>query len=61
MAAIDSQMAEIITILESTDKAILSSGAANREAMAKRIEELDKQLASLKKSLNILMESKGAQ
>lgn len=59
MAEIDSQMAEIVVILESTDEAILSSGAANREAMAKRIEELDSQLASLKKSLNILMESKG--
>lgn len=60
MAAIDEQMAEIALILESTDQAILSSGAANREAMAKRIEELDAQLASLKKSLNILMESRGS-
>ncbi len=54
----ESQMNEVVSILENTDEAILASGAENREAMSKRIEEMDKQLAQLKASLNALLEDK---
>ena len=55
MDKIDAQMTEIAEILASTDEAILASGAENREAMSEKIEALDKQLAALKKSLDVLL------
>ncbi|MGI5891259.1 MAG: hypothetical protein ACOX7H_00795 [Bacillota bacterium] len=59
LGTIEEQMNSISLILEEADKSISSSSSANREAMAKRIEELDKQLASLKNALELLKESKG--
>lgn len=58
LSAIEGQMTEIVDILEITDKSISSSSSANREAMAKQIQELDKQMAKLKESINLLLESK---
>ncbi|MPN10298.1 hypothetical protein SDC9_157593 [bioreactor metagenome] len=54
---------DIDTIKESmanTGAAIDSSSATNREVMAEKIAELDKQLASLQQSLKILQEDKNA-
>ena len=52
------QIDEVIAVLEATDAAILSSSSANRAEMAKRIEQLDAQLAELKKSLELLTETR---
>lgn len=58
LTTIEGQMTEIEDILEITDQSISSSSSANREAMAKQIQELDKQMAKLKESINLLLESK---
>jgi len=58
ISTIEGQMTEIVDILEITDKSIASSSSANREAMAKQIQELDKQMSKLKESINLLLESK---
>lgn|GEM_PF-4582764 len=58
LTKIEGQMTDIEDILQITDKSISSSSSANREAMAKQIQELDKQMAKLKESINLLLESK---
>jgi len=68
--ALDEMTAKIQTIstdiemikesMANTGAAIDSSSAANREALTEKIDELDKQLASLQQSLKILQEDKNA-
>ncbi len=68
--ALDEMTAKIQTISEDIDAikesmantgaAIDSSSATNREVMAEKIAELDKQLASLQQSLKVLQEDKNA-
>lgn len=59
LSSMEEQMQEISVVLAEADQSISSSSSANREAMAQKIEELNKQLANLKKSLELLKESKG--
>jgi hypothetical protein len=59
LSSMEEQMKEISLVLAEADQSISSSSSANRQAMAQKIEELNKQLASLKKSLELLKESKG--
>ncbi|MEL7563553.1 MAG: hypothetical protein AAGU27_01530 [Dehalobacterium sp.] len=59
LSSVEKDMQDISWTLEQTGKEVSTSGSSTREALDKRIKELDSRLAELTKSLEILKESKG--